>query len=234
MKKTISFDLWNTLIISNPKFQEARIEMIRNYSDLSRDEIILRLKLFKIDIDSTCEKFGIQTPYLTTMKMLYDLLEIKSNKLALKPFIDKYKRVFETYPPKLIDGVYDMLEELHKKYNLVITSNTVLIPGIILRDILNNLNIGHFFTDMIFSNEQNVCKPHPQMFHATQMAASGSLKCNIVHVGDNRITDIDGAMAYGFNTVHIINHDLSTVIQRIEAHFNNKHQKYLLNNNILD
>lgn len=255
MKKTISFDLWNTLIQSNPKFQEARLKMIASYTRLSEDKITKYLKLFKYDIDTTCEKFGIQPDIDVAFSNLYNLLEIDSRLITVHDFKNEYHEIFENYPAVLCtiskedrmllktitskkylfereNTIAAILEILSEKYNLVITSNTVLIPGEILRRTLYNRGIKNFFSEMYFSDESTHCKPHPEFFSKMHYN-SGSLKRNIIHIGDNIKTDIEGALNYGLNTIQITDNDLSTVVTDIETIFNNKHKDYLLNHDIL-
>ena len=51
MKKTISFDLWNTLITANPTFKHARLNLCIEYSGKTDEECTKILKRVKEDFD---------------------------------------------------------------------------------------------------------------------------------------------------------------------------------------
>ena len=60
MIKAISFDLWKTLIFSNPEFRNARCKAISENSNININQIDTIFKQIKIDIDESVEKYGLQ------------------------------------------------------------------------------------------------------------------------------------------------------------------------------
>ena len=92
--KTISFDLWNTLIQSNPAFLKTRVDMIKNATTLSEKEIERTYKMFKSDIDSTFEKFGMQFTIGDLYSMLHAQLQIDDKKMSVDTFMRLYTHTF--------------------------------------------------------------------------------------------------------------------------------------------
>lgn len=231
--KTISFDLWNTLIKHNPYFKQYKIDIIKNVTPLSEKEIELTYKLFKLDIDSTFEKFGMQFSLNDLYTMLYAQLQIDNDKMSVETFVKLYTYGFFERIPILKEGVKEVLEYCKSKgYKMCIASNTVLIPPSMLRGVLSSHNIYDYFDFMIFSDEINCSKPNPNFFAKIHIE-SKCLKRNIIHVGDSMITDINGAKNYGFKTIYVKD-DLFTLPNKIESLFDSKYEQSLIDNNILD
>lgn len=231
--KTISFDLWNTLIQSNPAFLKARVDMIKHATTLSEKEIERTYKMFKSDIDSTFEKFGMQFTLNELYTMLHAQLQIDNDKMSVDTFMRLYTTTFFDNMPTLKDSVKEVLQYCKDNgYKMCIASNTVLIPPAMLRGVLSSYGIYDYFDFMVFSDEITCSKPNPQFFAQIHIQ-SKCLKRNIIHVGDSRITDIDGAMNYGFKTI-VVKDDLDTLPTRIESLFDNKYEQALIELNIFN
>ncbi|TXG80432.1 MAG: HAD family hydrolase [Spirochaetes bacterium] len=231
--KTISFDLWNTLIQSNPAFLKARVDMIKHVTTLSEKEIERTYKMFKSDIDSTFEKFGMQFTLNELYTMLHTQLQIDNDKMSVDTFMRLYTTTFFDNMPTLKDSVKEVLQYCKDNgYKMCIASNTVLIPPAMLRGVLSTYSIYDYFDFMIFSADISCSKPNPNFFAQIHIQ-SKCLKRNIIHVGDSRVTDIDGALNYGFKTI-VVKDDLSTLPARIEFLFNNKHEQALIELNIFN
>lgn len=65
---------------------------------------------------------------------------------------------------------------------------------------LEALGLGRYLKDIFYSYAIGAAKPDPAMFRHVQKAL-GESPDNIVHVGDSRIADIDGARAVGWQAV---------------------------------
>lgn len=91
-----------------------------------------------------------------------------------------------------LEGVLDTLERLSNDYSLgVITNGNADV---------NHIGVGHLFDFSIKSEDAGVAKPHPDIFHlAIQYAAVPASQ--ILHVGDDPISDIKGAQSVGMKTL---------------------------------
>jgi FMN phosphatase YigB (HAD superfamily) len=197
--KTISFDLWNTLIQKNPDYSVARNNFIKIYTKLSLEQIKTNINLIKQDITNTMENFGVTIPNIVMYQMIINKCKIEN--LSATVLRSKCVELFFEYPPILKDGVYDILELLYnKKYQIFLSSNTLFIEGKWFDEYLKINKIYNFFEYRLYSDELCVAKPNP-MFFKTLQEKSFSLKSEIMHVGDNFITDLKGGQDYGFSTI---------------------------------
>lgn len=67
-----------------------------------------------------------------------------------------------------------------------------------LRPLLRNLNLDRYFDAIEVSGESGFHKPHPEIFHRAARAL-GVRPGNILHVGDSRAEDLEGAKAAGLH-----------------------------------
>ncbi len=92
------------------------------------------------------------------------------------------------------------------------------LPGVI-----EELELGLFFDAVVYSAKVGVEKPHERIFH---QAASelGVEPGAVLHVGDGRLEDVEGAVAAGMRALHLTRNsgggdlrDLSTLPYLVEA-----------------
>jgi len=199
--KTLSFDLWGTLIKSNPNFSDARAEYLKQYTHMTVEEILYTIKKIKHDIDTKVESFGFHF-------RSFDVYSIIHNELALcdvtiEDVRNKCTALFLDNMPELIHGdIAEKLNILSDYYKMYISSNTVLQDGQYLRKVLKHHNILNCFNETFFSNELGFSKPDPRFFRVVHMAAM-SKSSYILHIGDNLVTDYIGSTAYGFMSTHL-------------------------------
>lgn len=197
--KLISFDMWGTLIKSNPEFKKARAEHVASETALHVDTVNEVFNTVKHDADLSVEKYGMQyTPISLYNKIAYKLGY--SSRYRLK---EKCEELFLENLPILMDDTKEVLQKLKEDgYTLVLSSNTLLIEGTTIAKALDKLGIAHYFSHMYFSDQLELSKPNPLFFKHVQ-EQSLCLKSEIIHVGDNLLTDIIGASEFGFNTYQI-------------------------------
>lgn len=200
MKKTISFDLWNTLVVSNPKFQAARLGLCIEYSPLGVNDITQTLKEVKEDIDFKVQTFGIQFKCNTALTILANSLEIHTE--DIEDFCIEYNEIFIENPPLVLPHVIETLTKLKEDYRLVLSSNTVMLSGEQLRLALAKTGLMDMFSHLYFSDELGVSKPNPKFFFKIQKGAQVMSK-DILHVGDNLECDVRGGFKYGFKTIQV-------------------------------
>lgn len=202
----VSFDLWGTLIKSNPEYRKARTKYIQQYTDLLPAIIENIITTIKRDIDEKVEKFGIHFESLDVYTMIHK--QCKIHTITPEQLYGVCATLFLEHRPLLIPGADEVIKKLNDDgYKLYLSSNTVLIDGRFLSTILGNGNLGiaKYFDKLFFSNELKVSKPNPEFFKAVHMH-SGLLSDQIIHVGDNAITDAKGSTDYGFRT-YLLNDD---------------------------
>lgn len=122
-------------------------------------------------------------------------LNVIENTIAIK-MQGEYIDVCPT-KPYLVDGVMDLLEAIHGKYEMhIITNGFHEIQAVKLK----SGGIGHFFKHVITSGMVGYQKPDRQIFdYAMNLAQSAP--SNSLMIGDNPISDIQGAYLAGIDQV---------------------------------
>jgi FMN phosphatase YigB (HAD superfamily) len=174
----ISFDLWGTLIISNPEFklnQKKLLLEINSKMDPIKWE--LDLKIIKNEFNFQVEHYGIHFD----RKNIYERSLKEFSEKELADFITKSDELFLRFPPKVRDNSIDMINQLRSKgIKCYISSNTVLIYSNVLETIVYD-----YFKisaeDCNFSDAIGVSKPDAKMFNYKNKPA--------YHIGDNHVTD---------------------------------------------
>jgi putative hydrolase of the HAD superfamily len=201
--KAVSFDIWNTLLKSNPDFKNMRIKRIAHA--LGIDDIDLVTKVV-MSVDEACdaetditgEQFG---PVDRLDRVSIDLGEYMTLKSANK-LISDIESLFLSNPPALKEStIIPTFEELKSRgIKIAVLSNTGFINGNVMRKALKKLSIESYIDVSIFSNEIGYAKPHRRVFE--HVILDLKCKCNtIVHVGDNKKADYLGAQNAGLEAL---------------------------------
>lgn len=108
------------------------------------------------------------------------------------------------YSKELKPGCTEMLNEMRKKHELhIITNGFAEVQHVKL----DNCGLRSYFSQIIISEEHGLTKPQVEIFRlAERLAGAGSAEC--VMIGDNPVSDIDGAVGAGWKAIHY-DHDQS-------------------------
>ncbi len=85
-------------------------------------------------------------------------------------------------------------------YRVGLVSNTGRTWGRFLRPIQDDLGVGKYFDDRVFSDEIGIRKPEPRIFEAS-LEHLGLRPEEVVHVGDDVVADISGSKGVGMRAV---------------------------------
>jgi putative hydrolase of the HAD superfamily len=211
---SVTFDLWETLVIDEPEWDLARRKLRCEglHLVLSRAGIDLRLEELLRGYDESAQwlmtvwKDNHET---TTVDQIRYIIRAASRKteilpddpLLIRELEDAYVRPVLTLPPHLNS---DAIPTLHSMQGLVrslgIVSNTGRTPGRILRQLLCQLGICEFFRVTVFSDEVGWRKPDRRIFaRAAEML--GVESSGILHIGDNPEADVWGAKQAGMRAL---------------------------------
>lgn len=110
--------------------------------------------------------------------------------------------------PILYPHIAGVLAALKKQgYRVGLISNTGRTWGRFLRPIQDDLGIGKYFDDRIFSDEIGARKPEPAIFEAA-LRHLGLGPEEVVHVGDDLEADVGGSKGLGIRAVWFdVGHD---------------------------
>lgn len=201
MVHAVTFDLWDTLLLSsaeyNQNIQKKRIELMHTALDgVSRDYIAQALEKSWREI----ENIRMTLRDVSIFNQIEVLKKYLPNNIDTHIFEKMYTEAVLHIPPRINPFIHQVLSDIPIKIGLI--SNTGRTPGKVLRSLLSNIGILHFFDVCVFSNEVGYLKPHPHIFaHAARILEVPV--STIVHVGDDNTADINGAHALGMKTVLI-------------------------------
>ncbi len=224
--KHYSFDLWGTLIKSNPQYKIERAEFFRTHFNralLTQQQIA---NIF-VNVSATCTAVSevtclpVYAEQMYTMvlhKMAYPLEQITIRDIA--SIIRQMDMLLLKHHPILYDEYTK--NTLYKLYEtgatISLLSNTGFARGAILREVIGLLDIENVFHFQIYSNERGLCKPSPQLFQSMfeRAATMHSIRYNgalppseVLHVGDNTKADINAANAAGIQGFFVNSHGVT-------------------------
>ena len=204
----VSFDLWLTLIRSHPEFKGQRNLLFHRFFETQNlDETAAAIRKFDVLSNENCEKSGIHIRANDIYKLILSELKMDANQVSEGDF-DRFESASEAlflqYPPVLIFPEIDkFMEKLAADgKTMSILSNTAFIKGASLRRLMEFYNLDAFFSFQIYSDETGFSKPNVKMFKEVftqkQRQTPDILKSEVLHIGDNRTADYDGATRFGF------------------------------------
>ena len=207
----LSFDFWDTLAFSNPKFKYERTKLISKYCGQSF-----------IDIDECFHEIGKKYNLQQQSSNIYikpiDLLQKAIEKLNTNSVIDInliYEDIlilFQKNKPILNPFCKDFIIKcIVNNIKLSILSNTAFIPGKMIKDYLIAEFGENVFSFYLFSDETKIAKPNIRAFelcyqNINTVHSKMVSKTAIVHIGDNYLNDYEAAKTFGFQS-HIIKKD---------------------------
>jgi len=223
--KHYSFDLWLTLIRSNPEYKKERVNFFfqhYNFKKKSREDVNHIIRQIDLMCNAINERTGKNIDAEEMYLMVISL--VNENSIPLKEInIEEIAFQLEALLFNYLPFVYctetsGVLNHLKQKSNnsISVLSNTGFIKGSTLRKVLAELDLACFFDFQIYSDEVGLSKPNKSLFELMIKTASvhrsDSLLLNdILHVGDNPEADITGAKAAGINSLLINSNDVKIV-----------------------
>lgn len=205
----ISFDLWLTLIKSNPEFKKQRNQLFKDFFRIenSIEEVSQKIRYFDVLCNKINENTGLNIDTFEIYYLILSSLEVditKINTAVLEDFYLKTEELFLEYKPQLLfENIKDIFKEIKNNGKTMnILSNTAFIKGKTLRKIVKHYEIEDYFLFQIYSDECEYSKPNEKIFNLVYQEVNKYKKIEkfkILHVGDNRIADFDGAKKFGFD-----------------------------------
>jgi putative hydrolase of the HAD superfamily len=202
----ITFDFWNTLAVDSQPVKVRQMAAERMATEF--DE-----KGHKIDTAAVLDAFAkareIAYSYQEDLgkdftpeqqlEWILEYLDIDRKAVDMHALIKHYTTSLLEIPPTFVPGLKGILESLAVSYRLALICNTGRTPGWVVRRVMDREGVLEYFDTTIFSNEIGLAKPNRLVF---EMAAErlGVPPAQILHIGDDRHTDIFGASRAGFKT----------------------------------
>ncbi len=220
--KHFSFDLWFTLIRSNPLFKKERATYFhKNFNSLGKPLEEIENVFRKMDLmcnavnETTGKNVDSDEIYLMIIYELNNSLSVFGQINIVEIYNDIEKLVFqympEVYNAQTIESL-DRIRQLEGN-TLSILSNTAFIKGSTLRRVNEHIGLSGFFDFQIYSDEVGFSKPNQQIYSLMLNEVSSVRKENqvtknqIAHIGDNPVADIQGAINAGVQAFQINTND---------------------------
>lgn len=221
MYKHYSFDLWSTLIKSNPQFKLERAKHF--HAHFNRDKKSLeevQAVITEIDkmADYSNQLVGSNIDGLEMYAMVLFRLGYPMTDLSVRDILSIYLQLdnlFTKYHPEpySTDTIPTLRRLVDSGKTLSILSNTAFIKGVSLRRYLESAGISSLFKFQMYSDEIGASKPDEELFSQMvrtvhQYRISNPVNANeIIHIGDNEYADIRGAKKVGIGSFLINSND---------------------------
>lgn len=206
-----SFDLWGTLIKSDPQFKKERSRyFFENFNPLQKslEEIEITFRRVDVMCNAINEKTGhnirSEEMYLMVLAEIGETSDFSRYDLVEMNYA--MENLAFTFMPVIYDiSIVETLSILReRKATISLLSNTAFITGQTLRKILKRIGLAEYFTFQLYSDETGFSKPSLKMFeilyqHVLQINRYVG-KTEIIHIGDNSVADIGGAVSYGIQS----------------------------------
>ncbi|MFN0291615.1 HAD family hydrolase [Pedobacter helvus] len=213
--KHISFDLWLTLIRTNPAFKPKRNRLFKDFFEIEKpmEEVAAIIRKFDILTNGINEKVTKNFDTYEIYCLILDALGVEFDSYSHQQLEEFYKLtealMLEYKPLLLDDNLPSFLKQLHNAGKTMnILSNTAFIKGHSLRHVIRHYELDSYFNFQAYSDETGFSKPGLAMYEYAYQNIQKIVpvaKHEVIHVGDNIVSDYNGALAFGFEAHLLIN-----------------------------
>lgn len=207
----VSLDIWGTLLGSDPAFKPARNTMLRDAvaPHVPSDSFDAAMRQADRDVDDVCVRDGIDIGFGGRIEATLSALDLPADGVAarLPELYAVQEALALAHPPRPLHVELPAAVSA-LPVPVVLTSNTGMLPGELMRKLLALAGFGA--VPGVFSNELGVAKPHPRMFEAA-CDLLGIPAGQVLHVGDNPDADVAGAQAAGMTAALVQPDGVSTL-----------------------
>ncbi len=203
-----SFDLWLTLLKSNPEYKKKLVIVFKDYFEIeaSLEQVAAVVRYYDVACNTINEKTGLNLDTFEIYLLILSALQVAVSDIKeekLDHFYQETESLFLDYKPLLIfpetKKVLQAINAAEKTASVL--SNTGFIKGKTIRKLLAYYDIEPYFDFQLYSDETGFSKPNPKMFALVWEHIKNKkelLKTNVLHIGDNEIADYKGAKQFGF------------------------------------
>jgi HAD superfamily hydrolase (TIGR01549 family) len=213
--RAITFDLWDTVFVDDsdepkraakeflPKPAERRKlvhQFLEQHEPISKEHIELAYDTVDAAFHHVWYSQNITWTVRERLSVLLKALKRDLPDTEFSELIRLHEEMELAVRPDLAANVAESIQDLHGKYRLGVISDAIFSPGRALRQLLAHYDILKFFDAFIFSDEIGCSKPKAALFNEAAKAL-GVEPCEIVHIGDRELKDIEGSHAVGARAV---------------------------------
>lgn len=209
----LSFDLWLTLIKSNPEFKNRRNLLFKDFFELdcAIEKVTEVVRYYDVSCNNINEKTGLNIDTFEIYYLILNALNVNINDFEIEKLSQFYKEtelLFMRFKPDLIYPKIEFLfkEIVEQEKTISVLSNTAFIKGVTLRKLISYYELENFFSFQIYSDETGFSKPNKEIFQLVYNQIENLKlveKKEVLHIGDNKIADYNGAIEFGFDALLI-------------------------------
>ena len=221
--KHYSFDLWLTLIKSNPAFKAERARYFHDHYNVtgkSLDEVNAIFRQVDLMVNSINERTGKNIDADEMYLMVISIINDFSTEFQNIDIDELYERmealVLEHMPLIYCDRSVAVLEQIKSggKSTASLLSNTGFIKGVTLRKVLKHHGLDQLLDFQLYSDEVRLSKPNKEFFQLMLDTIDRKKHLElglheVIHIGDNPHADLRGAEAMGIKTLLINSNHLT-------------------------
>jgi len=209
--RAITFDLWDTVFVDDsdepkratqglpPKPVERRNlvhQFLQRHNPISKELVDVAYNTVDAAFHQVWYGQNVTWTVRERISVLLKGLKRDLPTTELNELVRLHEEMELEFRPDLTAGVAKALRNLHGKYRMGVISDAIFSPGRALRQLLAHYDILKFFDAFVFSDEIGCAKPSPTAFEAAAKALDVR-PCEIVHIGDRELKDIEGPHAVG-------------------------------------
>lgn len=218
--RALSLDVWGTLIGSDPAFKLARGELLRAAfaPGVRLADFDVALRAADRDSDEMSMSTGRDVGFDQRVALALDRLGVSSAALSGRSAVLMQQQAVLAlaHPPRLLTPLLpELLAAVAAQMPVVLTSNTGMLPGALMRKLLRLAGFAGDDLSMVFSNEVGAAKPALEIFEVA-VAAVEVPAAQVLHIGDNPIADVRGGQEAGLMTL-LVAPDGVALAARLEA-----------------
>ena len=237
--KAVTFDLWDTLVDDDSdepiraaqglrsKKEERRYqiwEALNANEQIDYELVALAYDTAEAGFNVVWKECHINWTVEQRIRVVLAGLKRQVSDETFEKLVQGHARMEVDISPLPIDGIAEALEDLSMRYKLCVVSDSIVTPGVGLRDILDKHGLKKYFSGFAFSDEVGRSKPHASMFESASRQLGVKLN-EIVHVGDRDHNDVKGPHAIGakailFTATRPDDRDITTADAICETHHN--------------
>lgn len=201
----LSLDIWGTLIGSDPAFKPARNELLRAAfaPDVCLADFDAALRAADRDSDEMSMTTGCDVGFDARVELTLARLGVSAAGLAGRSaeLVQQQAVLALAHPPRPLTPLLpQLLAAVAAQMPVVFTSNTGMLPGTLMRKLLQLAGFAVDELPMVFSNEVGAAKPAREIFDIA-VAAAGVPADQVLHIGDNPLADVQGGRDAGLMTL---------------------------------
>ncbi len=213
--RAITFDLWDTVFVDDsdepkravkgllPKPAERRRlvhQFLERHESISKEQVELAYDTVDATFHHIWYSQNITWTVRERLSVLLKALKRDLPETEFDELIKLHEEMELEVRPDLAASVAEAIRNLHGKYRMGVISDAIFSPGRALRKLLEHYDILKFFDAFVFSDEIGCSKPNAALFKTAAEVLDVKL-CEIVHIGDRELKDIEGSHAIGARAI---------------------------------